>query len=68
MFMDHLPKAQELRERSLACEASASKAANLEVKKCYQLLATHYAALADIEERYAAASQSPGVPQKRPQF
>jgi hypothetical protein len=64
MFMDHLTKAQELKERSRACEASASKAANLEVKKCYQLLATHYAALADVEERYAAASWSAGVPQK----
>ena len=30
--MDHLAKAQELKERSLAYEASASKAANLEVK------------------------------------
>ena len=62
--MDHLAKAQELRDRSLACEVSASKAANLEVKKCYQLLATHYAALADVEERYAAASGSLGVLQK----
>jgi len=62
--MDHLAKAQELRERSLACEASAGKAANLEVKKCYQLLATHYAALADVEERYAAAPGSLGVLQK----
>jgi hypothetical protein len=64
MFMDHLAKAQELRDRSLACEVSASKAANLEVKKCYQLLATHYAALADVQERYAAASGSLGVVRK----
>ena len=62
--MDHLAKAQELRDRSLACEVSASKAANLEVKKCYQLLATHYAALADVQERYAAASGSLGVVRK----
>ena len=64
MFIDHLAKAQELRDRSLACEAFASKAANLEVKKCYQLLATHYAALADVQERYAAASGSLGVLRK----
>ena len=62
--MDHLANAQELRDRSLACEVSASKAANLEVKKCYQLLATHYAALADVQERYAAASGSLGVVRK----
>lgn len=55
--MDHLARAEALRQRATACRSSADETTSAGFQKCYRMLADHYAILARLEEDYAAGSE-----------
>lgn len=50
-------RVEALRRRAAACEASAHETTSADFRGCYRLLAKNYAALAQIEEEYAAGNE-----------
>jgi hypothetical protein len=55
--MDHIAKAEALRTRAVVCRSSADETTSADFRKCYRLLAEHYAILAKLEEDYAAGDR-----------
>jgi hypothetical protein len=52
-MVDHLASAKGYRNRAARCELAAKNTSSAEFSDCYRLLATHYVALAKMEEDYA---------------
>jgi hypothetical protein len=54
--MDHIARAESLRQRATACESMANESTSAEIKNCYLLLAKHYVALVQLEADSAAGN------------
>lgn len=55
--MDHIARAEALRQRAVTCRSSAQETTSAVFQKCYRLLAEHYVSLAKLEDDYAAGSE-----------
>jgi hypothetical protein len=55
--MDHIARAEALRQRANACQSLSDETTSSKFKDCYSLLAKNYEGLAQMEENYAAASE-----------
>jgi hypothetical protein len=53
-MVDHLGRAQELRQRAATCRTAAQRTTSPAFKTCYDLLATNYLIQARLEEDFAA--------------
>ena len=59
--MDHIGRAEELRQRATKCIVAAKDTTSPVFKICYDLLAANYLIQARLEEDYAAATERIGV-------
>lgn len=55
-MVDHLGRAEELRQRATKCIVAAKGTTSSVFKTCYDLLARNYLIQARLEEDYAAAT------------
>jgi hypothetical protein len=55
--VDHLGRAEELRQRAAKCKAAAQRTTSSEFRTCYDLLATNYLIQARLEEDYAEGTE-----------
>jgi hypothetical protein len=55
-MVDHLGRAEELRQRATKCIVAAEGTTSPVFKSCYDLLARNYLIQARLEEDYAAAT------------
>lgn len=55
-MVDHLGRAEELRQRAATCRTAAQRTTSPAFKSCYNLLATNYLIQARLEEEYAAGT------------
>jgi hypothetical protein len=55
--VDHLIRAEELRQRAAKCTAAAGETTSSGFKACYDLLAANYLSQARLEEEYAASTE-----------
>jgi hypothetical protein len=53
--VDHLVRADELRQRAEKCKSAAGQTTSSGFKACYDLLAANYLIQARLEEDYAAS-------------
>jgi len=56
-MVDHLGRAEELRERATKCSAASKDTTSPAFKACYDLLAANYLIQARLEEDYAAGTE-----------
>jgi hypothetical protein len=56
-MVDHLGRAEELRQRAAKCKTAAGKTTSSEFKNCYDLLAVNYLIQARLEEDFAASAE-----------
>jgi hypothetical protein len=56
-MVDHLGRAEELRERAAKCKSAAGKTTSSDFKTCYDLLANNYLIQARLEEDFAASAE-----------
>jgi hypothetical protein len=56
-MVDHLGRAEELRQRATKCTVAAKDTTSSVFKTCYDLLAANYLIQARLEEDYAAATE-----------
>ena len=56
-MVDHLGRAEELRQRATKCIVAAKDTTSPVFKACYDLLAANYRIPARLEEDYAAATE-----------
>jgi hypothetical protein len=58
--VDHLVRAEELRQRAEKCKNAAGQTTSSGFKTCYDLLAANYLIQARLEEDYAASVERVG--------
>jgi hypothetical protein len=56
-MVDHLGRAEELRQRATKCIVAAKDTTSSAFKTCYDLLAANYMIQARLEEDYAAGTE-----------
>jgi hypothetical protein len=56
-MIDHLGRAEELRQRATKCADAANGTTSPDFKTCYDLLAANYLIQARLEEDYAAGTE-----------
>jgi hypothetical protein len=56
-MVDHLGRAEELRQRATKCTVAAKDTTSPAFKTCYDLLAANYLIQARLEEDYALATE-----------